>query len=75
MQVITERPTVEAFIKESDDKVEEVIKSAQKVEELALEGKTKLEEIVAESQVKTTEVRKKRRPVKKVEVEPINVEL
>lgn len=73
MQVITERPTVEAFIKESDDKVEEVIKSAQKVEELALEGKIKLEEVVAESQVKTTAVRKKRRPVKRVEAEPTNV--
>ena len=60
--VITERPTVEAI-----DKSKVVIKPASKVEDLAAEGKAKLEETVAESQVKTAAVRKKRRPVKRVE--------
>lgn len=60
--VITERPTVEAV-----DKSKVVIKPAAKVDDLAAEGKAKLEEVVAESQVKTAAVRKKRRPVKKVE--------
>jgi hypothetical protein len=62
--VITERPTVEAI-----DKNKVVIKPAAKVDDLAAEGKAKLEEVVAESQVKTAAVRKKRRPVKKVEAE------
>ena len=56
---ITERPTVEAV-------------KTVKVEELAAEGEAKFSAIVAEAQEKTAEVRRKRRPAKKVEAEPIN---
>ena len=66
--VITERPTVEAI-----DKSKVVIKPAVKVDDLAAEGKAKLEEVITESQVKAAAIRKKRRPVKRVEAESTNV--
>ena len=65
ISVITERPTVEVLVKETENKNKVIITSAPKVDDLVAEGKAKMEEVVAESQVKTAAVRKKRRPVKK----------